>query len=646
MSLASKPKESTEAERSLRPAIEIRHDGTIASWNAGATALYGYEPTEVLGKPFSSLCFVGPKGRDSDPFDRGLRGEAVEATEALHRAKDGRYLKVVFSMRPSASGKPDSPTVELTIQDSAEDREITGDEGSLWTWAAVETAVEGIVTIGQKGSIEYANVSACRMFGYTADELVGQFINMLMPAPYRDEHDGYIQNYLTTGERKIIGIGREVIGKRKDGSVFPIHLAVSEVRIGAQRIFTGFIYDITERKRNEEEKDRLLLEINKRNREIDCLYRIGEVMRRSELDAAAFRATANIIHEALAHPTMMGTRLTVDDKRYENASFKETPKALGCEIIASGQTRGNVEVFLSGDRGEIRNDPELEGERNVIEAVARVISEAIERGEAEAKVIQASKLASIGELAAGVGHEINNPVNGIINCADIILKESDDGSTVHKFAQLIRSEADRIAIIVHNLLAFSRQDKEQHSAAQIKDIIDVVLSLCNKKLEKSHIRLEVEVPDNLARIYCRSEQLQQVFMNLVINSMHALDEKYPGVDANKILKISTAEHTTQDRPFMRITVEDHGTGISEANLQRMFDPFFTTKGRDKGTGLGLSISDGIVKAHGGHITCETELGAYTRFHVDLPVQHDGSTVTERSSHALRQGPSTEAPSHE
>ena len=644
--MASKPENTTVPGQLGRPSIEIGSDGTVRAWNDAATELYGYTLKEALGAKFSVICFVGPKGRKDDPFDCGLRGEPIERSEALHRAKDGRFLKVVFSMRPSEFKDGESPTVGLVIQDSAEDPEISADEGKLWTWAAVETAVEGIITLDQTGIIEYTNESACRMFGYSAEELIGKTINMLMPAPYKDEHDDYINRYLATGEKKIIGIGREVIGKRKDGSVFPIHLAVSEVQIGKHRVFTGFIYDITERKFAEEEKDRLLLEINKRNREINCLYRIGETMRPSELDAAAFTATADIVHESLAHPAMTGTRLTIDDKVHENDSFKETAWVLSCDIVASGQIRGKVDVFFLKDEAESHADPELEQERNVIEAVARVLSEAIERGEAEAKVIQASKMASIGELAAGVGHEINNPVNGIINCADIILKESKDGSTTHKFAKLIRSEADRIAVIVHNLLAFSRQDKEQHSAAQIKDIIDAVLSLCNKKLEKSHIRLEVDIPDNLPRIYCRSEQLQQVFMNLIINSMHTLDEKYSGIDSNKILRISTSELSKKDRSFLRVTVEDRGLGISEANLLRMFDPFFTTKGRDKGTGLGLSISDGIVKGHGGSIECETELGEFTRFHVDLPILHEGSTVTKRSSEALLQERTAESHSHE
>lgn len=618
------------------PSIGIDNKGAITSWNDAAESLYGYTSEEAIGTGFSMLCLIGPKGAKDDAYERGLCGERIDRSEAVHRAKDGRFFKVVFSMDSAQIKGEASGAVEMVIDDSSKEDQVPVDGSKLWTWAAVETAVEGIITIGQQGIIEYANLSAYQMFGYSAEELLGNSINMLMPKPFREEHDGYIEQYLATGEKKIIGIGREVVGRRKDGSVFPIHLAVSDVQIEGHRVFTGFIYDITERKRDEEEKDELLDEINRRNREINCLYRIGEIMRTGELDASALEATAEIVHESLSHPGMTGARLTLDEKHYENASFEERDLALSCDIVASSRLRGRVDIFFRREVIGSREGPELDDERNVIEAVARVISEAIERSEAEAKVIHASKLASIGELAAGVGHEINNPVNGIINCADIILRDSDEGSTTHKFAELIRTEADRIATIVHNLLAFSRQDKEQHSPAHIEDIINAVLSLCNKRLEKSHIRIEIDVPERRPRIYCRSEQLQQVFMNLVINSMHALDEKYPGVNPNKLLRISASEHTVEGEPFLKVTVEDRGTGISASNKDRMFDPFFTTKGRDKGTGLGLSISDGIVKGHGGTIECETELGKFTRFHVYLPLMCDGPTMTQRSREALEE----------
>ena len=483
--------------------------------------------------------------------------------------------------------------------------------------AAVESAVEGIATIDATGTIEYINPAVEKLFGYTAEELVGKNVSVLMPSPYQEEHDGYLRRYLQTGKAHIIGIGRDVVGRRKDGTIFPMHLAVSEARVGDRRLFTGFVSDISERKKQEQLQASLLGELNKRNREINCLYRVGEATRAVEQPGDVLERIAMTLRSALGHPQLTGVQATLDEHAVATDDFQETPWEISGDVVVDNVRRGEVRACVLHESLLIHG--ELQSERSLIEGVATILSEAIERSEAQAKVIHASKLASVGELAAGVGHEINNPVNGIINCADIILKEAKPGTNVAKFAELIRSEADRIATIVHNLLTFSRQDKQQYSLARICDIINVVISLCSKKLQKAYIRFEVDVPEDLPRLYCRSEQLQQVFMNLVINAMHALEEKFPGPDDDKLLRIRAASCVINDRPCIRVTVEDHGTGIKDADLRRMFDPFFTTKGRDKGTGLGLSISDGIVRGHGGAIECETDVGKFTRFHVDLPL---------------------------
>ncbi len=492
-------------------------------------------------------------------------------------------------------------------------------EQGHWTLAAVETAVDAIITIDEMGSVEYLNPAAQRMFGFAKDEIVGKNVNILMPAPYRERHDGYLKNYRDTGIRKIIGIGREVMGRRKDGTAFPISLAVSEVHFAGRRIFTGVIHDISERRRAQEEKDHLLHQLNRRNRELSCLYRVGELVRPGDISPDIYRKVVDYTHAAIANATVSGTQLTIEGEVYVSEPFQQTPWFVSAPITVLGGLRGLLEVFLlehpSGQDGR----EAIDGKQNLLNAVARGLAEAMERTEAEAKVIHASKLASIGELAAGVGHEINNPINGIINCADLLLKQVEPDSKARQFAELIRSEADRIAVIVQNLLTFSRQDKQQFSAARPCDIVDVVLNLCGKRLAKSHVQLDVNVPDALPRINCRSEQLQQVLMNLIINAVHSLDERYPGADPGKTLRIEAEQVPSPDGPMLRLIVRDNGTGIAPEHAGRIFDPFFTTKGRDKGTGLGLAISDGIVKAHNGTIIATSKYGQGAAFRVDLPM---------------------------
>jgi len=243
-------------------------------------------------------------------------------------------------------------------------------------------------------------------------------------------------------------------------------------------------------------------------------------------------------------------------------------------------------------------------------------------------VIHASKLAAVGELAAGVGHEINNPINGIINCAELLLKDAPEGTKLRKYLELIHKESERVARIVASLLAFSRQDREAHSLARICDVVNKVLDFCRKRLEKSQIRLHVDVSENLPKLLCRTEQLQQVVLNLLVNAAHGLDERFPETDPDKVILVTASSVSIDGDPFLRLVIEDHGCGIPQQNLGRVFDPFFSTKDKDKGTGLGLSVSDGIVKSHGGTIILESEVNRYTRFTIMLPLPAPKEPVSD------------------
>ena len=208
-----------------------------------------------------------------------------------------------------------------------------------------------------------------------------------------------------------------------------------------------------------------------------------------------------------------------------------------------------------------------------------------------------------------------------MNYAQLILDHMPNESPDREFAQEILHETRRIAEIVRNLLTFARHEKQSHSPERLGDIISSVLSLVQTVIRQDHISFELEIPEELPKLNCRSQQIQQVIMNLMTNARDALNERYPGNVPEKRLRLSAVLIEKQGRRIVRTTVEDSGAGIAPDIRDRIFDPFFTTKPKDIGTGLGLSISYGIMKDHGGELSVESVQGKYTRFHMDLPVDN-------------------------
>ncbi|NTW71557.1 MAG: PAS domain S-box protein [Eubacteriaceae bacterium] len=246
----------------------------------------------------------------------------------------------------------------------------------------------------------------------------------------------------------------------------------------------------------------------------------------------------------------------------------------------------------------------------------------------EAHLRQQQKLEAIGTLAGGVAHEINNPINGIMNYAQLILDDPEDINRNKSFAREIIHETERVAEIVKNLLQFSRQEKQSHSYARLEDIIEQTVSLLRMIIKRDQIQLIIQVDENLPDFKCRSQQIQQVLMNLLTNARDALNEKYKGADPNKIIQLSTSMFVKENRRWIRVDVADHGNGISDEVAAKIFEPFFTTKPKDIGTGLGLSISYGIVSDHHGFLTFDTQKNEHTIFHLDLPVDN-GWDISEQ-----------------
>ncbi|MDD5264159.1 MAG: cache domain-containing protein [Candidatus Bipolaricaulis sp.] len=265
---------------------------------------------------------------------------------------------------------------------------------------------------------------------------------------------------------------------------------------------------------------------------------------------------------------------------------------------------------LIGDDGEVRGFIGMS--RNI---TARRHAEE-ERLALEAQLRHSQKLESIGTLASGVAHEINNPLTGVINYADLIARRVGD-LQLREFAEGIKVEGNRMAEIVGGLLSFARQETTEKRKEQMPDIVRASLTLVGSILRKDRIHLKQSMDSELPLVRCNAQQIEQIIINLLTNARDALNRKYPGEDEDKIVEIAIRLVEKSGEPWVRTTVEDHGSGVPADLMARIFDPFFTTKPRDMGTGLGLSISYGIARDHGGALTVESVEGLYTRFHLDL-----------------------------
>ncbi|MFZ2642819.1 MAG: ATP-binding protein, partial [Verrucomicrobiia bacterium] len=243
----------------------------------------------------------------------------------------------------------------------------------------------------------------------------------------------------------------------------------------------------------------------------------------------------------------------------------------------------------------------------------------------ELRLHEQQKMAAIGTLAGGVGHEINNPIFGIMNYAQLIQDKLPTDSPLQKLAAAIGRESNRVARIVQQLIGFAQPKVETHSPARMADIVNAVLLLVASSFRNDQITIQVDVPRNLPEVSCSDQQIQQVLMSLLTNAHEALNARYPGADANKVVAINARQVEKEGAKWLRVTVEDHGVGIPPEIAQQVFDPFFTSKDRSRHSGSGLSVSAAVIRDHGGHLAVESLPERYTRFYFDLPIPKPKTT---------------------
>lgn len=244
-------------------------------------------------------------------------------------------------------------------------------------------------------------------------------------------------------------------------------------------------------------------------------------------------------------------------------------------------------------------------------------SDITRRRQTEESLRHQQKMESLGTMASGVAHEINNPLMGMMNYAELIESRISEPQC-QDYSKGILREGERIAHIIRNLLAFSRDDVAARHPDDLRSIITESLPLVHNAMLRSHISVVTELDEEIPEIRCSRQQIQQVIVNLLMNARDALDAKYPAYDIEKTIRVHVESFERDGQSWASIVIEDHGSGMSKSSAALAFDPFYTTKPRDKATGLGLTISFGIIREHGGEISIHSEEGTGTIIRIDLP----------------------------
>lgn len=359
----------------------------------------------------------------------------------------------------------------------------------------------------------------------------------------------------------------------------------------------------------------LQLELRERIKELTCLYDIAKLATKPgiSLDEILGEAT-ELLPPGWLYPEAAEARITVDESTFSTAGFEQALASMKSDIVISGKSRGRVEVGYTTETPDLDEGPFLREERHLLEAVAGEISKIVEQNQMQSEkerlqeqLRHADRLATIGQLAAGVAHELNEPLASILGFAQLCQKSDELKSQTRQDLDKIAAAALHAREVIRKLLVFAREKPTDQSRISLNDVVSNGLYFLESRCAGAGIEVEMELAEHAPEVIAAQSQLVQILTNLVVNSIQAMP------DGGR-LTVSTG--TQADCATLSVT--DTGTGMSREVQENMFNPFFTTKSDDQGTGLGLSVVHGIISSLGGKIDVETALDSGTKMIVTFP----------------------------
>ncbi|MBF0330882.1 MAG: PAS domain S-box protein [Candidatus Omnitrophica bacterium] len=600
--------------------------GDLVKVNDAFAAMHGYTIDEILRAENLEVMHATFKQEREDIVFRIIDGEVVHY-EMEHYHKNGTVFPLSVTANVIESGG--QPLIMSFFQDisARKQAEEALRQSEERTRSITDSAKDAILMVDANGAVNFWNPAAERIFGYTAEESIGSdLLDLIVPEHCRQDYINAVAKVLKKTDGPVTAESAQFTARRKDGTEFPVSFSLSSVKRKGGWNIAGIFSDVSERMKAQEN-----------------LLMLTRAIEQSPATVVITNLKGDIEY-VNPHFTAL-TGYTLDEARGQNPRILKTGD-LSPEVyknLWATITRGDE---WSGEFQNKKKSGEFFWEKALISpirdttgkithylAVKEDITE-LKKAEAEMnalklQLVQSDKLATLGEMATGLAHEINQPLGGISLVTTSFRKFMEKKIlTEDKLAAGIKdieTSIKRMTKTINHIRIYARQETLEFTDIDLPETIDSALTLLGEQLRIHGIELDKTIEPDLPRISGEAHQLEQVWINLMSNARDAMDEKEKKIAAGEL--VITGYHKTlmitatyqRSMNMLSVTFADNGIGMSEAQSKKIFQPFFTTKEVGKGTGLGLSISQGIIQRHNGKIEISSKPGEGTAFNILLAV---------------------------
>lgn len=493
--------------------------------------------------------------------------------------------------------------------------------------AIVDAALDCIVTIDHEGCITEFNPAAEQAFGYRRDEVLGKHLaDVIIPPSLREKHRQGFAHYLATGEARVLGKRIEMTAVRADGSEFPIELAITRIPLEGPPSFTGYLRDITERKRAEQELRRSEAFLA----EAQHLSRIGSFSWRVPTDEITWSEQLyrifQIDQDAQVSFELMGTRIHPEDlsvfqEHIERSRRDSSDLRLEFRLqMPDGAVKYvHVVAHIRGDHGQqeyIGAVQDVTERRSSEEALSKARSE----------LSRVARVTSLGVLTASIAHEVNQPLSGIVTnastCLRMLAADPPNVEGARETARRTIRDGNRASEVISRLRSLYGKKDPTIESVDLNEAAREVLALSSSELQRNRVIVQQELANDLPRVAGDRVQLQQVILNLLRNASEAMS----AVDGRSRQLVIRTE--ADEDGHVRLTVKDAGVGFTPQAADRLFESFYTTK--NDGMGIGLSVSRSIIESHHGRLWATPNTGPGATFSFFIPRESKNATGADNN----------------